>query len=166
MAKMSNPLLVVWSLNVAPLPIVKVPVPTLLVPFSWSWTKVPVAVLVPPNWSVRVPSTVKPVDVNDAPPWAIVVPDPLCVPPDNDDSPATVNVPEPFRRPPDWVRAPIVGLPEKVKVPALTAIAPGSLKDPLMVVVLPLKVALADVIVDVASSVRVPPPNWIVPVPV
>ena len=65
-----------------------------------------------------------------------------------------------------WVRALIVLAPAKVKVPALTVIAPGSLKDPLMVLVLPLKMALATVTVDAASSVRVPPLNWIVPVPV
>src|SRR5579872_3184582 len=167
LARMFSPLLVLWSLNVAPLPIVNMPEPGLLLPFSWIWADVPLAVLVASSCSVRVPSPVKPVEVHAAPPRAILLPDPLCVPPDSVDSPVTVKIPEPDRRPPDWVRTPIVVVaPDNVRVPALIAIAPGSLKDPLIVIVLPLNVALAAVMLEAASSVRVPPLNWIVPVPV
>ena len=68
---------VVWSLNVAPLAMVKVPEPGSLPPLSWICTGVPVARLVPPNFSVRPPSSEKPVELNVAPPCAIVVPAPL-----------------------------------------------------------------------------------------
>ena len=101
-----KPLLVVWSLNVAPLAIVKLPEPASLsavfglVSFKLIWTKVPVAVLVPPNWRVRPPSSPKP-ELNAAPPAAFVVPDPLCVPPENTDRPDAVNVPVPLSSPPD-----------------------------------------------------------------
>src|SRR5581483_2873256 len=120
LARMFSPLLVLWSLNVAPLPIVRMPEPGLLLPFSWIWTDVPVAVLAPSSCSVRVPSTVKPVEVNAAPPCAIVVPDPLCVPPDNVDSPVTVKIPEPLRRPLLSTRAPTLIWPFSVNVPPLT----------------------------------------------
>ena len=62
---MFNPLFVVWSLNVAPSAIVSVPEPTSLTPvfgfesFRLIWTNVPVAVLAPPNCSVRPPSRPK-----------------------------------------------------------------------------------------------------------
>src|ERR1700676_10775 len=148
LAKMLNPLLVVWSLKVAPLPIVKIPEPGLLLPFNWMKTNVPAAVLVPPSCSVRPPSSVKPVELNAAPPCAIVVPDPLCVPPDNVDRPVTVNVPDPLRRPPDWVSAAteafdvlrpnvpalmfsalprLDSVPERVAVPPLTVVVPDTL---------------------------------------
>ena len=94
---MSNPLLVVASLNVAPLSIVNVPEPAALVAFRSISTFVPVAVLVPPSCNVRPASSPKPVELNAAPPCAIVVPVPLCVPPDNVDKPVTVSVPVPLR---------------------------------------------------------------------
>src|SRR4029077_12183419 len=109
-ATMLKPMVVVSSWTAAPLPIVKTPEPGLPPPFRAIWTCVPVAVLVPPSCSVRVPSTVKPVEVNAAPLCAIVVPDPLCVPPDNADSPDTVKIPEPLRDPPDWVNVPTEAL--------------------------------------------------------
>ena len=102
---MVRPLLVVWSVNVAPLAMVRMPEPASLTPvfglaaFRLIWTNVPVAVLAPPNCSVRPPSSPKPVKLKAAPPVANVVPDPLCVPPENDDAPVAVSVPEPFSWP-------------------------------------------------------------------
>ena len=111
---MFNPLLVVWSLNVAPSAIVNVPEPVSLTPvfglvsFKLIWTNVPVAVLAPPNCSTRPPSKPKLVKVNAAPPCASVVPDPPCVPPENAEAPVTVSVPAPLSKPPDCVSAPVV----------------------------------------------------------
>ena len=121
---MLNPLLVVWSLNVAPLAIVRIPEPASLTPYS--------------GWSIQIDLDVRsrrraaaaqlqrpPAvqretrQLNAAPPGAIVVPAPLCVPPDNVDRPDTVSVPVPLRRPPDWVRPPSAMEPLGVSVPAL-----------------------------------------------
>ena len=59
--KMLSPLLVVWSLNVAPLRDRQNAGATdRLPPFRSIWTYVPVAVLVPPSCSVRPPSSENP----------------------------------------------------------------------------------------------------------
>ena len=111
LVRMVSPLAVVWSLNVAPLAIVRFPEPVSLnpvlgsAPFRLIWPLVPVAVLAPPNCNVRPPSSEKFVVLNKAPPCAIVVPDPLSRPPDNVDRPDIVNMPVPLRRPEDWVSA-------------------------------------------------------------
>ena len=109
-AKIVRPLVVVWSVNVAPLAIVSVPEPGSLKPllglplFRLIWTLVPLAVLVPPSCSVRPPSSPKPVKVNAAPPCAIVVPEPLCLPPEKLEAPVAVSVPVPLSSPLDCVK--------------------------------------------------------------
>ena len=83
---------VVASVNVAPFRIVSVPEPASLRPvlglalFKPMLTLDPFAVLAPPSFNVRPPSSPKPVEVNVAPFCAIVVPEPLCVPPEKFDA--------------------------------------------------------------------------------
>jgi hypothetical protein len=123
-----KPLLVLWSLNVAPPAIVRIPEPGAMLSFSRIWTNVPLAVLAPPSCSVRPPSSLKLVEVNAAPPCAIVVPDPSSVPPDKLDIPDTVSVPDPLRRPPDWVSAPTLMKLSDVSVPPLMVSNPPMLE--------------------------------------
>ena len=144
---MFRPLIVVWSVNVAPLAIVRMPEPASLTPvfglvaFRLIWTCVPVAVLLPPSCSVRPPSSPKFVLVNDAPPDAIVVPDPLSVPPENADGPpVAVSVPLPLSSPDDCASEPVITVPLKVAVPPVNVSNPEPV-PPLTVVCPPLKVA-------------------------
>ena len=129
--RMLRPLLVVWSVNVAPLAMVRVPEPASLTPvfqlaaFRLIRTTVPVTVLAPPSCSVWPPSSPKFVKLNAAPPVANVVPDPLCVPPENDDAPVAVSVPDPFSWPALWVRFPADACPFATRVPAFSEINPS-----------------------------------------
>ena len=159
-------------MNVAPLPIVSVPEPGSLTPvlglllFRLIWTLVPLAVLVPPSCSVRPPSSPKFVKVNAAPPCAIVVPEPLCVPPEKLDAPVTVSVPVPLSSPPDCVSPPVAhraiegrgAAGDRHQASADAAIDRRERRP------LPANSAFP-VMLDAASSVRVPPPNSIVPAP-
>ena len=80
--------------------------------------------------------------------------------------PVTVNVPVPLSSPPDCVSPPVVTVPLKVAVPAVIVIRPVP-APPLTVVnvvALPANSALP-VMLDVASNVRVPPRNSMVPAP-
>ena len=67
LARRFRPLPVVWSVRVAPLPMVRTPEPWARLSFSWICTNVPEMVLAPPSCSVRPPSRWKPVEVNAAP---------------------------------------------------------------------------------------------------
>src|SRR5262245_47801436 len=180
LAWINNPVVVVVSsLNVAPLRIVSVPEPGSLPPVFGlvafrSITAVPpfdalIAALVPPSCSVRPPSSPKltgpalPLP-KLTPPCTSVVPDPLSVPeviklP----VPVTVSVPEPFSSPPDCVSEPVLTVPLNVAVPPVTLNEPVPV-PPFTVVVPPLNVALPWMF-DVASSVCVPPAKFTVPWP-
>ena len=61
----------------------------------------------------------------------------------------------------------VVTVPLKVSVPPLTVISARIAEvSPLTVVVPAAEGRIAAVMLDAASSVRVPPPNWTVPAPV
>ena len=154
-AWMINPVVVVVSsLNVAPLRIVSVPEPASLSPlfglvaFRSIVAVAPfdalVAVLVPPSCSVRPPSSPKLTGPGLplpklTPACTIVVPDPLWVPAVNRlPVPVTVSVPEPLSSPPVCVSEPVVTVwvakVLKVAVPPVTVSKPVPV-PPLTVVV-------------------------------